>query len=267
MEITPVRVFSLTLFLFLAVMPGVIAGTGGYTVAPGVDGAMTGPPQDPVPISFWDLNTRQMLIALCLSFCPVLVYPVEIFFFLKMISVLGYRKIGKYAILYNENRQKIYETVMANPGVRLTALMHMTGMKEGTLTYHLRILRMKKRIATFGTGRYLRYFENNGRYSELAKKMFWHLQNPTARRILEILASSPEVSRKEIAGILGIAGPSITWHTNRMSSDGIITTQRNGRAVQYTLCPEGADIFRQFFGKEEGVTGVSPDANDDRKEL
>ena len=75
--------------------------------------------------------------------------------------------------------------------------------------------------------------------------MFLHLQNPTTRRILGIIASSPEVSRKESAGIVGIAGPSISWHTKRLSGDGIITTCKKGRAVRYTLCPEGANIYRR----------------------
>ena len=83
--------------------------------------------------------------------------------------------------------------------------------------------------------------------------MFLHLQNPTTRRILEILASSPEVSRKEIAETVGIAGPSISWHTKRLSGDGIITTRKNGRAVRYTLCPAGANIFKRYFGQDGAV--------------
>ena len=152
-----------------------------------------------------------------------------------------------------ENRQKIYDCVAANPGVKFNALERLTGVKEGTLKYHLLILKMKRRIVSFGSGRSVRYFENNGRYSELEKKVFLHLQNPTTRRILEILASSPEVSRKDIAETVGIAGPSISWHTKRLSGDGIITTCKNGRAVRYTLCPAGANIFKRYREQDPGV--------------
>ncbi len=61
-------------------VPAVTADYGGYSVAPAKAGAAQGPPQDPEPISFFDLTLREMLIAVALSFCPVLVYPVEIFF-------------------------------------------------------------------------------------------------------------------------------------------------------------------------------------------
>ncbi|MDO9035508.1 MAG: winged helix-turn-helix transcriptional regulator [Methanoregula sp.] len=252
-----VRSAALLIFIFIGMVPIAAAGMGSYSVAPISPEDLAGTSQDPVPISFWDLTLREMMIALALSFCPVLVYPVEIFFFMKMISVLGYRKVEQYAVSYNQNRQKIYEFITANPGVKFNALERLTGIKEGTLKYHLLVLGMKRKIISFGRARSMRYFENNGRYNELEKKVFLHLQNPTTRRILEILASSPEVSRKEIAEIVGIAGPSISWHTKRLSGDGIITTRKNGRAVRYTLCPAGVNIFKRHFGQDAGMVSGS----------
>ncbi len=261
MEPSPVRAVALIISIFFVAVPSAAAGSGGYSAAPGLGGALPG--QDPVPVSFWDLTVREMLIAVSLSFCPVLVYPVEVFFFLKMLAALGYRKVERNAVLRNRNRQKIYDCIAANPGVKFNALERLTGIKEGTLKYHLLVLGMKRRIVSFGSGRSVRYFENNGRYSELEKKVFLHLQNPTTRRILGILASSPEVSRKDIAGILGIAGPSISWHTKRLSGDGIITTRKNGRAVRYTLCAAGANIFRRFIGQDPGTTPGSAAAGEE----
>ncbi|MFA7694570.1 MAG: winged helix-turn-helix transcriptional regulator [Methanoregula sp.] len=255
MKPRPARAVALILFIFLACVPAVTADYGGYSVAPGETGAADGQPQDPEPVSFFDLSLREMLIAVALSFCPVLVYPVELFFSLKLLAALGYRKVEKNAILGNRNRRKIFASIAANPGVRFVVLERLTGIKEGTLKYHLLILETKRRIVSFGSGRSLRYFENNGRYNTLEKKVFLHLQNPTTRRILGILAASPEVSRKDIAGIVGIAGPSITWYTKRLSGDGIISTSKKGRAVRYTLCPAGLEIFRQFPGENAGVAG------------
>jgi predicted transcriptional regulator len=259
MELTLVRAPALIIAIFLVAVPFATADTGRYTVTPENAGSLTGPPMDPVPISFWDLPPRIMLLALALSFCPVLVYPVEVFFFLKLVSVLGYRKVEQYAVSYNEKRQKIYETIMANPGVKFHTLERLTGMKEGTLKYHLLILEAKRRIVTFGSGRSLRYFENNGRYSELEKKVFLHLQDPTTRRILEILTTSPEVSRKEIVEAVGIAGPSVSWHTKQLSGDGIISVRKNGRAVRYTLCPAGVKIFQRYFRQEAGKAARGAD--------
>ncbi len=252
-----VRSAALLIFILMGIVPIAAAGMGSYSVAPVSPENVAGISHDPAPISFWDLTVREMTIAVALSLCPVLVYPVEIFFFLKLMAALGYRKVERNAILWNRNRQKIYDCVAANPGVKFNALERLTGVKEGTLKYHLLILKMKRRIVSFGSGRSVRYFENNGRYSELEKKVFLHLQNPTTRRILEILASSPEVSRKDIAETVGIAGPSISWHTKRLSGDGIITTCKNGRAVRYTLCPAGANIFKRYREQDPGVSSGS----------
>lgn len=262
-----VRSAALLFFILIGIVPIAAAGMGSYSIAPISPADVAGTSHDPVPTSFWDLTLREILIALALSTCPVLVFPVELFFFLKLALALGYRKVERNAILWNRNRQKIYDCIAANPGVKFNALERLTGVKEGTLKYHLLILGMKRRIVSFGSGRSVRYFENNGRYSELEKKVFLHLQNPTTRRILEILASSPEVSRKDIAGVVGIAGPSITWHTKRLSGDGIITTCKNGRAVRYTLCLAGANIFRKFREQGAGMGTGSAVAGEEAGEM
>ena len=239
--------------LFLACIPSVQAE--GYTVQPAY-GLEPGHVQDTSrEVPFSELAPRAMIIFLALSFSPLLVYPVEFFLWVKLFVYLGYRKVEQYAVSYNKNRQVIYEMIIAHPGIRFHALERMTGMKEGTLKYHLRILGAKRRIVSVSIGYSTRYFENNGRYSELEKKAYLHLQNPTTRRILEILSASPGVSRKDLAAILGIAGPSISWHTKRLCCDGIITTQKHGKAIRYTLCPAGKKIFRQILGDAGAAAG------------
>ena len=75
----PVRAVALIIFIFLvACVPAVTASYCGYSVAPGEADAAQGQPQDPDPISFFDLSLREMLVAVALSFSPVLVYPVEL---------------------------------------------------------------------------------------------------------------------------------------------------------------------------------------------
>jgi predicted transcriptional regulator len=247
--------------LFLAWIPSVQGEE--YTVQPAY-GLEPGPERDTSrEVVFSEMTLRAMVIFVAVSFSPMLVFPVEFFLWVKLFACLGYRKADAMALFYNRNRRLVFETIVENPGVSFHTLERLTGLKEGTMKYHLLILGMKRKIISFGSGRSVRYFENNGRYSELEKKVFLHLQDPTTRKILEILASSPEVSRKDIAEIIGIAGPSVSWHTKRLAGDGIITTSRNGRAVRYTLCSAGANIFRQFFRQEPGKAFGSAAKGDD----
>jgi predicted transcriptional regulator len=190
-------------------------------------------------VLFHELTPRAMIIFVALSFSPLLVYPVEFFLMLKLFAYLGYRKIDEMIIFYNDNRRLIYEAIAGNPGISFNALMLITGVKQATLKYHLHILEQKQKIIRYGTYESSGYFENNG-WSDLEKGIFVHLRNSTTRNILEIVSTSAEISRKDIARILGITGPSVTWHTNRLSQDGIIKIYRYGRDIRISISREAA---------------------------
>jgi|WetSurMetagenome_2_1015567.scaffolds.fasta_scaffold14239_3 predicted transcriptional regulator len=190
-------------------------------------------------VSFYELTPRAMIIFIALSFSPLLVYPVEFFLMLKLFAYLGYRKIDELMVFYNDNRRLIYEAIVGNPGMSFNALMLTTGVKQATLKHHLHILEQKKKIVRYGAYESSGYFENNG-WSDLEKSIFVHLRNSTTRNILEIVSTSAEISRKDIARILGITGPSVTWHTNRLSQEGIIKIYRYGRDIRISISRETA---------------------------
>lgn len=60
-----------------------------YTVEPafGSTGIAT---TDVVPITFWDLTLREMIIIGALALSPACLFPVEIFFTLKLLSIFGF---------------------------------------------------------------------------------------------------------------------------------------------------------------------------------
>ncbi len=70
------------------------------------------------------------------------------------------------------------------------------------------------------------------------------MRNATTRRILGLISVSTDISRKEIAGIIGITGPSVTWHTNRLARDGIVIIARDGRDARICLSRDAAGIIR-----------------------
>ena len=164
-----------------------------------------GTPHDPVTVSFWDLSPRVMALAIVLTFFPVLVCPTEILFALKVLAAFGYLKIAPNAVFQNKNRLRIYEIISANPGISFPQLPKIIGLKRGPMRYHLMILCTKRKITAVPNQATFSYFENSSRFTEFEKTMIRHLQNVTAQKILEILIPSPSVSRKDIAGILGVA--------------------------------------------------------------
>jgi predicted transcriptional regulator len=237
-----------TLILLVLNLPCVAATK--YIVEPVANPVqITATPVDPVPVSFWNLSLREMIIFLALVISPALLFPVELFFFLKAFTVLGYRKIERDAILNNENRRMIFETVKANPGIYFNDLSRVTGVNRGTLKYHLVILKLNKKISTMSTGGSDRYFENNGYYNTIERILFRCLREETSRMILELIFEKPDISQKEIAEWIGISGPSASWHMATLNRDGIVIARRVGRQVQYRLSKIADPVLRKFCEK------------------
>jgi predicted transcriptional regulator len=248
----PVQPACIMLSFLLCMAPVAVADNGGYVVHAASADDLSGTPQDPVPVSFWELSPRVMMIAITLSFFPLLLFPVELLFMLKIFAWLGYRKISRNAVLENQNRLIIFEAIREHPGINYHDLYRMTGIKPGVLRYHLAILGIHAKIIHITRLHATGYFENSGKFTEFEKRMIKHLQNTTARRVIEIIMTSPNISRRDIAEMIGIAGPSVTWHTNRLFRGGIIMVRKNGRDASYALSREAAVFFRTFYQNYPG---------------
>ncbi len=241
-----VRLVSLSLSFFILMVPIAVGDTGGYVVRPVDPDTISGTPYDPVPITFWQLSPRAMAIAVALSILPMLVFPIEILYALKILAWLGYRKISQNAIFQNQNRLMIFELIKANPGIDYRTLSQLVGLKRGSVRYHLSVLALKGETIEVNYLNSIGYFENTGKFTEFEKKMFNQLQNGTNRKIMTTLIVSPNVSRRDLVRRIGIAGPSVTWHTNRLSRSNIISMEKNGRDVQYNLTKESYEFFEKF---------------------
>ena len=238
------------LFIFFLVSAQAVSGnTGGYDVVPVSPDTLTGIPHDPVPISFFELSPRVMAIGIILSFFPLLLFPVELIFFLKIFSVLGYRRIAGDPVFRNGNRATIHTVIREHPGITFPDLSRLTGIKRAAVRYHLAVLSVREKITRIHCLNMTCYFENNGQFSDFEKQMIIHLRNRTARTILEMLVISPGISRRDIAEKIGIAGSSVTWYTDRLSCGGIITVTKVGRDTCYAPTYEAQEFLRNVYLK------------------
>lgn len=247
-------VIPLLLTIFIAV-PAVTAEVPGdpMIVRPGYDTLRDNPPDTVVKISFWELTPRSMIIFTLLAISPVLVLPAELFFAVKVYSLLGIRRLTSKVVLENERRKIIYRLVQQNPGSRLSTIVSDTNINRGTARYHLAMLELAGKVSHVSlSGRSL-YYENKTGFSELEKKVLWHLRNESRSKILYHLLLSPaNGSRPGLADSLRISRPTVTWHMQHLIGDEIVSAKKEGKTAVYSLNPEALPVIRKYLEEPAG---------------
>src|SRR4051812_37312251 len=73
--------------------------------------------------------------------------------------------------------------------------------------------------------------------AELAK-VFAALADPVRLRLLSLIAASGEVCSCDLEGPLGKSQPTISHHTKALADAGLITGEKRGRWMMWTIVPE-----------------------------
>ena len=238
------------IFLFAVMICSPWSGLidNGYVVRPATDAdTRDATPLETVQVSFWELPPRIMISSVLISVCPLLVFPVEFFFFLKMFSYFGYRKLATANILDSRTRSLIYDAIRTNPGAHFNELARITDMKRTTVRYHLAFLILTGKVTALDTRGDTRYFENSGRYSATEQKVLRSLRNSREKQIFLCLMDQPAMTRKDLVERLGISGASVSWHTGRLSDDGLLTVTQVGKFTRYAISPEVRHSLEKFL--------------------
>lgn len=229
----------------------------GYNVGPAYGAAGT-PASDLAPITFWNLSLREMAIVLALSFCPIVIFPVEIFFACKIYACLGFRRIFTGNILENSIRSDIYRIIRTTPGIRFPALLQQMKISRGALCYHLGLLAAQRKILASKANGSTSYVENNGEYSGLEQKVLSCLGQKTERRILHLLLVAPGCTRTDIERELAVSGPTVTWYMKRLNREGILRIQKDGRYSRYSLTGEASSCLGRVSGVPLATCSTRP---------
>jgi len=239
---------SLFIILYFCsfIVPVVSANIGGYTVEPITSDMDPGMPLETVKGSVWSLTPLDIATILALSISPLLLFPVELFFFLKIFVYLGYRKIRRINVLDNNARCTVYQCIQDNPGIFFMEISNQTHVKPGTLRYHLGILEVTGKITLLKSRGHSRYFENSGRFSVMEQKIVRFLRNDTERSIFTNLLRNPETTRKDLETCLGISGAAVSWHMNRLREEGVLLINKTGRNARYELSPDARRYLEKY---------------------
>lgn len=230
-----------TSFLFLISVS--LASPVDYRVESGYPYEIQNPPDTVLKLSWWELSIRDIIIFSLAAYAPILIFPVEIFFILKIFTYLGYRKITDRMVLDNRMRLEIFSNIQKNPGITAPDIAENLSLNLGTVRYHVAVLTMTKKISSLMNPGFTAYFENHDIHSVAEKKILWYMQNKTKSQIIQFIRQSPHSSRQGIASQLGISGPAVTWHMHPLVEDHLILAKQDGRFVRYTINPEVSPVL------------------------
>lgn len=170
-----------------------------------------------------------------------------------LLSLFGFRRIRKKNVLENESRKAVFQAIADAPGMDAVALSRSLEMNINTLRYHLAKLLATDKITYLSRPGAVRYYRNQGMFSPFEQVFLYYLNAGTAGRIIGLVSETPGISRKDLAAILGISGPSVTRHIRELSSEGIIRNEPDGRANHYFLTKEAALHLARLRALPTGV--------------
>lgn len=119
-------------------------------------------------------------------------------------------------LLLNENRKKIIDMVLENPGVSVTDIKLKLNLANGVLSYHLNILIKGGHLKTEKEGIYTRIWPSEMKREKLKKRIASH------EKILSILTKNPYLTQKEIIEQTTLPQPTVSRCLRRLESEGII---------------------------------------------
>jgi predicted transcriptional regulator len=121
-----------------------------------------------------------------------------------------------------DTRSKILKHINRVPGIRYRELLRLTGLPNGTLEYHLKILESIHKVTTFRrSGRRTGYYPIDVPADE--SHVLEHIRNQVARQIVFFIVEHDLCTFGEVVEHINRAQSTVSWHLKRLSEAGIIS--------------------------------------------
>ncbi|MFX1417689.1 MAG: winged helix-turn-helix transcriptional regulator [Promethearchaeota archaeon] len=155
----------------------------------------------------------------------------------------GAHRLSLDDVLENDNRNKIIDLILDEPGIHFNELLRKTGLAAGNLVWHLDILLTYKVIGKKRIGNILAYFpyyqKNPISNVDLALQ-----KSKLTLEILEIIEKDPGIWNNIITKKLKVDHKTILYHINKLEELGLVHFEKEGRKKK--IFPNlDADYFNQ----------------------
>ena len=143
-----------------------------------------------------------------------------------MVNIKERRTKAARTIKINENKSKILKHIVKNPGVRYRELLRLTGLANGVLSYHLKILEESRRIkVNRDENKVTRYYPKAIKTKEF--HVIASIRNNTTRQIIELLLKQDRSTFKDIVKHTKKVPSTVSWHLKRLANVKILSVSHN----------------------------------------
>jgi predicted transcriptional regulator len=150
-----------------------------------------------------------------------------------------------------DTKSKILKCINRVPGIRYRELLRLTGLPNGTLEYHLKILEGIQKVTTFRrSGRRTGYYPIDIPADE--SHILEHIRNQVARQIVFFILERDLRTFGEVVEHIKKAQSTVSWHLKRLSEAGIISISYGPEyqlysAVKNNLVKKVLDKYKETF--------------------
>lgn len=154
----------------------------------------------------------------------------------------------------NENRNRILDFILRNPGSTLYEISRGTGLNLGTVKYHAFILGLNHKITPSRMdGKYVRYFTNSSSYSKDEQLILSLMRRDTIGKVLSLILKKPGISNIEIARELDIQESVVCRCVKELSEKGVIARNvddaRCACTIRESYCGPVEDAVKRLQGQ------------------
>ncbi|MGA9139565.1 MAG: winged helix-turn-helix transcriptional regulator [Methanocella sp.] len=161
--------------------------------------------------------------------------------FIKMFALGGLTR-ARGQLTKNDNRNRVMEFIASCPGSTLHEISRELGINVGTIRYHLVVLSLNHRVATFKSdGKYVRYFTNAGSCSKDEQFYLSLVRRDPIRKILDLLLDRAELSNQEISEALEMHESAISRYMKELAARGLVAKKVAGGRTAYSIRHEYRD--------------------------
>ena len=146
---------------------------------------------------------------------------------LAIIGIVGYSRLKAKDLLEQENRKRIYEYIMENPGDHFREVQREMELEVGVLSHHVNILEKEQLIVSEQDGMYRRFYAAGVKRDD--KVRLSRIQE----NILKSIQHTPGITQTKIAKEVGVSRKVVYYHVKFLTTTGLVEEQKVKRKPHY----------------------------------